>query len=376
VMTVSFEEFFGSKDQGGGGCKGGGLKHKIDPAKDPISEILRLLKTLDMNDLKDCAPQGLLIKKFSAQVVYNPPFAGQYGDLPYQDPWWKVLLAVLAAIFFIIAFAAAAASGVLAVGAAAGAVVATATIACCGPAFWTALGFGIASAGSWIAAGRDDRDPFRRGQDNTLPGDGELTVSESLDCEINYLDPIVPGTPYAIGTKWDYTRTTRDGAAVEHNYTYRVNEVNNNVHVLSRYEVDAPDVVRVYQQKEKPFVVKAKFFDREGKQMTGNQLFVKCYLQRKSDNKIITFLLQDDGNNADERANDGVYTGIHYFESADDGYWRVIVAAQDVNYADESMAPDDAAQIIGGQLLTHQLTISYEGGTCPLVPDGELHVIG
>ena len=377
VMTVSFQELFTSKDSGGCGCKGSNLRHKIDASKDPITEVLRLLKTLDMNDLKDCVPQAFLMKKFKATVVYNPPFAGQYGDLPYQDPWWKVLCAVLAAICFIIAFAiAAVASGGVTVAATAGAVAVSAAVSCCTAAFWGTFWFGIASAGGWIAAGADARDPFRKGQDNTLPGDGELTVSETLDCEIGYLEPIVPGTPYAIGAKWDYTRTTRDSAAVERNYTHSANEVNNNVHVLSRYEVESPDVVKVYQQKEKPFVVKARFFGKDEKPMKGSELFVKCFLQRKSDNKVITFLLQDDGNNADEQANDGVYTGTYLFDAADDGYWKIIVAAQDVNYADANMAPDEAAQIIGGMLLTNQLVINYEGGTCPLVPDGELHVIG
>lgn len=378
VMTVAFKEFLVSKDDGGCGCKGGNLRHKFQPGKDPMTEALRLLKSIELNDLKDCVPQTMLIKKATASVVYSPAFAGQYGDLPYQDPWWKTMLLVIAAILFIAAFAvAAAATGGATVVATAAGVAAVASIACCSAPFALAGILGAFGAGGAVIGSlADRRDPFRRGQDHTLPGDGELTVSESLDFDIDYLEPLVPGTPYAIGTKWDYTRTTRDGSSVERSYTHSVSEVNNNIHVLSRYEVEAPDVVRVYQQKEKPFVVKAKFFDKDEKEKRGNELFVKCFLQRKSDNKIITFLLQDDGNNADEKANDGVYTGTYLFDAADDGYWRVIVAAQDVNYADESLAPDDAAQIIGGQLLTHQLTINYEGGTCPLVPDGELHVIG
>jgi hypothetical protein len=39
------------------------------------------------------------------------------------------------------------------------------------------------------------------------------------------------------------------------------------------------------------------------------------------------------------------------------------------------MTPDQAAQIIGGMVLTHQLSITFEGGTCPLVPDGHVHVV-
>jgi hypothetical protein len=26
-------------------------------------------------------------------------------------------------------------------------------------------------------------------------------------------------------------------------------------------------------------------------------------------------------------------------------------------------------------VLTHQLSITFEGGTCPLVPDGHVHVV-
>jgi hypothetical protein len=49
--------------------------------------------------------------------------------------------------------------------------------------------------------------------------------------------------------------------------------------------------------------------------------------------------------------------------------------AQDFNTAQPNMDPDEAAQIIGGMVLTHQLTINLGGGTCPLVPDGHVNVI-
>jgi hypothetical protein len=378
VMTVSFRELLVSNNADGGcGCKKGTKRHKARQDQNPISDALRILKSIDMNDLKDCPPQTMLVKKLSAGIVYNPPFAGQYGDLPYQDPWWKTLLAILAVILFIAAFVVAAVFGTVALGVVTAGVGAVATIACCSVPFFVALGLAAAAISSAIlSSAADHRDPFRRGQDNTIPGPGELTVGESLEFEIDYLEPIVQGTPYAIGTKWNYTRTTRDGAAVERNYNYSVSEVNNNIHVLSHYEIDAPDVVKVYEQRKKRFIVKARFFDKDEKELRGAQLFVKCFLQRKSDNQIITFNLQDDGNGVDEKANDGTYTGTHYFDSVDDGYWKIYVIAQDINSANEGMTPDEAAQIIGGQVLTHQLTINYSGGTCPLVPDGEVHVMG
>ena len=44
------------------------------------------------------------------------------------------------------------------------------------------------------------------------------------------------------------------------------------------------------------------------------------------------------------------------------------VVAQDVNDAQPAMTPEEAAQIIGGQIRTPQLTVNFQGGTCPKVP--------
>ncbi len=42
-------------------------------------------------------------------IYYNQPFAGQHGPIPYEDPWWKVLLIIIAIILTIAAAASAAA---------------------------------------------------------------------------------------------------------------------------------------------------------------------------------------------------------------------------------------------------------------------------
>src|SRR6202040_1272817 len=108
----------------------------------------------------------------------------------------------------------------------------TVTAACCvtpaAEALFTAL---IASAGaSGIAAGWSDvRDPFRRGQDNTVPAAGELTTAEHVDMSISYPEPVALGKPFAVGAKWKYTRMTTGSS-----YSFSVSETHNNVHVLSR----------------------------------------------------------------------------------------------------------------------------------------------
>jgi hypothetical protein len=39
--------------------------------------------------------------RFSYTVIPRQPFAGQYGPIPFQDPWWKVLLLIIAIILLI-----------------------------------------------------------------------------------------------------------------------------------------------------------------------------------------------------------------------------------------------------------------------------------
>lgn len=45
---------------------------------------------------------------FEYVVDYRPDFEGQYGPIPYDDPWWKVLLLIVAAILALAAFLSAA----------------------------------------------------------------------------------------------------------------------------------------------------------------------------------------------------------------------------------------------------------------------------
>jgi hypothetical protein len=43
------------------------------------------------------------------RINYNPAFAGQYGPIPYDDPWWKIVLAIIAILLTIAAIVSAAA---------------------------------------------------------------------------------------------------------------------------------------------------------------------------------------------------------------------------------------------------------------------------
>jgi len=146
-----------------------------------------------------------------------------------------------------------------------------------------------------------------------------------------------------------------------------------NVHVLSKYEITAPNINHQFQ--EEPWIVRAQFWDIHGKLMTGADLFVQCFLIGPT-GQTVKLQLQDDGVAPDAKANDGTYTAFHRFIREAEGLWKYFVIAQDVNNAQPDMSPEQAAQILGGMVRTHQLTISFQGGTCKLVPDGYVNVIG
>lgn len=48
-------------------------------------------------------PFYVLPTKFWFSVAPRDPYAGQYGPIPYQDPWWKVLLLIIAVVLLIAA---------------------------------------------------------------------------------------------------------------------------------------------------------------------------------------------------------------------------------------------------------------------------------
>ncbi len=227
-----------------------------------------------------------------------------------------------------------------------------------------------AAATALILAGEsDERDVLRRGEDHTAPSAGELTVSEALDIEFIPRDPVALGRPFSVDVAWAYQRHTNSGRTLSHTVPQ---ETGTNVHVLSRYEINAPDTIRAYQKE--PFEITAKFFDADGAQLRGEALFVQCFLFGPS-GQTLRFPLTDDGMKPDTAATDGTYTGQVSFLRQERGMWKYFVLAQDVNTATPEMKPEQAAQIIGGMVLTHQLTIGFSGGTCPLVPDGHVNVI-
>lgn len=390
VMTVGFDTIFGPSKPG---CCPPRQERSMgfnDKPKDKrqqkdqpnIIEILGEVAkrgTFD-RDFKLCSPY-YLPGKVHLNIVPTPPFSGQLGDLPFEDPWWKILFAIIAALLALGAAIAEAVDG-------SGDLTTTGTITatdidgdgipddCCdagatvsgGGTSYIAAGLLAAAATvATIAGASDEIDPVRRGQKNTMPAVGEITIGERLEMSFTYPEPVKAGTPFAVGLKWLYTRITT-GA----NYTFGATDMNKNIHVLSHYDIKAPDVMKVYKRER--FVVQASFFDENKKMLKGSELFVQCYVIGPK-GELRQFKLEDHGQGDDQKANDGIYTGGMFFSTNNGGLWTYYVIAQDVNNAKPDMKPEEAAQIIGGMVLTGQLTLSFDGGTCEFVPDGHVNVI-
>jgi hypothetical protein len=339
-----------------------------------VNDLDQLVDALPGGNLEVCLPL-YLPTELSVVVRHNPPFSGQYSDLPYQDPWWKDLLLILLIIFLLAIIVTIIVAGVVSVvitGGATGPLVVVTFECCTGPTALLLVGLLVAAAGSGVAAGAsDERDPFRRGQDNTMPAAGELTVAERLEIAFNYTEPVALGRPFSVDTKWDYTRITDGGTT----YNFGVQETNQNVHVLARIEVEANDVVHSYKKED--WIIRARFFGPDDKMFKADQMFVRCILEGtgQQEGRYLSLTMQDDGIAPDLEPADGWYTGHQLFTEKERGLWKLYVVAQDVNTAQPNMAPEEAAKIIGGMVRTHQLTIDFAGGTCPLVPDGHVNVL-
>ncbi len=326
-------------------------------------------------DFEFCPP-GYLPHVMEMAWTPTPPYPGQYSDLPFQDPWWKVLLCILAVILLIAAAIAEAVDGTGSVTVGGGTGDTGSPVGdCCGVRAGgggtspIAAGLVAAAAAAATAAALSDiRDPIRRGQDATPPGAGETTLKELLRAELRYPDDVALGRPFAVGAKWDYQRITT--AQI---YETSGNDQNENIHIASSYEIDAPEIVVSYR-KDGEWIIKAQFLDKDGNLFRGGQLLVQCFLvgPQGQSRKLV---LQDDGALPDEKPSDGIYTGRLHFSQSSAGLWRYFVIAQDVNYATPDLQPEEAAQIIGGMVLTHQLVVTFDQDECPLVPDGHVMVV-
>lgn len=339
--------------------------------------------------LMDCRPtQGPWVPAKMSMTFYpNPPYTGIHGDLPFSDPWWKILGWIVAAVAAIVAIIAAAA-GKGTAGTAVGGNFdeTTGDINCCDPAPGGGPGAGTTVAGvaSAIATGAvavglsDDADPWWRGQEATPPVRDELTIAETVNVEFDYPDGAPnAGVPYQVHVKWDYQRITTGNT-----YTHSVEETQKNSHINEGVEVEVPDVHNAFA---KPLIIKTRFKRENGKLFAGEDLYAFSLL-RSPDDVYFIVNLSDDGIEHDEKPNDGIYTGSIHMEKIYktllkhnlklEGLWHLYVFAQDVNNAKPEMLPQIAAKQIGGFVVASGLQITFDPTLpCPLKSQATVRVV-
>lgn len=316
----------------------------------------------------------------------NPAYSGVHGDLPFSDPWWKILaiiVAIVAAIVAIVAAAVGAGQAHFSVG---GTFDETQpSVHCCTlkgagggkPAFTVA---GVASAiasGAIAVACSDAADPFFRGQTATPPAQGETTVRERVVAEWDLPEAPSAGTAYPADVQWTYERFTTGQT-----YSHLVTETQTNVHVAGAVEVDTPAVVHAFD----PLWVKSKFQKSGGSYFSGAELYAFALFQAPQNGLYFVVNLSDDGLGFDDTADDGVYSGRLNLEAArrlllqdgEDvyGVWRVFVFAQDVNLTQPGTPPEIAAQTIGGFFVASAITLTFDPNLpCPMKAQATITVV-
>ena len=340
---------------------------------------------------KECRPsQGPWVPSKMSMAFYpNPAYAGVHGDLPFSDPWWKILAWIVAAIAAIVAIVAAA-LGEGTAGTAVGGTFdeTTGDIECCTPDPGgiphddgiTVAGVASAIATAAVAVGLSDAaDPWWRGQEATPPKPGELTQAEKVDVAFSYPhDAPVAGKPYPVHVDWKYQRITTGNS-----YDYGVEETQTNIHVSDGVEVEVPALLHAFSQ---PLVIAARFKREDGKPFYGPDLYAFALLRSPGNGMYFLVDLLDDGIAPDKKANDGTYTGSLNLEAAYrfllkntlplEGKWRVYVFAQDINDATPDMLPEIAAQHIGGFMVASALKITFDPTLpCPLEAQATVDVV-
>jgi hypothetical protein len=318
------------------------------------------------------------------------PFDGQFGDLPFSDPWWKVLAVIVAFVAAIVGLIAAiAGAGTFSAG-----VQGTFSedpdapnVHCCTPdpgpenssnAKTVAGACFIIAVVAVAVALSDAADPVYRGEQNTVPAPGELTVSETVDAHWTYTDPPNAGVPYATQVRWHYERTTTGGA-----YSYDVAEEQVNIHVVDNVEIDTPATV----PGDGWLWAEARFVKPGGTLYSGPELYTLCFF-RSPGPQGLYFMepLLDDGRGRDAHAGDGTFTAALNLDVARKslaeagvpaaGQWQVFIYAQEVNRTLPGTPPLVAAQTIGGSVVASAVTITFDPAEpCPLKAQATITVL-
>ncbi len=263
---------------------------------------------------------GVPLSLVDTQVPFSP-YTGQVSPPPFPDdaPWKAAGAAVTAG----------------------GAVVALIGLATDDNNLKEA-GTGIAAVGA-ITTFLDGEDPFRRGQLNTVPLPTEMTIRETVDANVIYLQRPEIGKPFKAEVAWEYTRFLDSGREV----TFAATDIVRNDRIVTDRVVNVnQDTLRVGDT----LVITAQFRQCGGGFLSGLDAFVLAGISTSGTSFIDKMIvLTDDGQRGDAVALDGLYTSTVAISPADNlGDWNIFVFAQDINLAPQTSDITVLPYFIGG----------------------------
>jgi hypothetical protein len=306
-------------------------------------------------------PGPWLVTAFTATVI--APFSGKNGPIPFQDPIWKVIFAIIAVLAFLGALLASDSGSENSSTVRCDTDPATGLMTCQAPATTKQVLFILAGAAA-RAALSDRRDPWIRGREATNPDGNEKTLAEIVSATINYPDEITAGQPNDTDVSWSYQRITNAKS-----HAYSVKERVQNEYIVKSVVIHAPPTVSL---KISPDLrVEAQITRGSGLVYKGSELIASVWLQAPN-GRIVKLGLADDGIGADSAPNDGWYAGeISMYQAAESarlsdprGTWIIYALAQTVNLATEQMTAVEASQFMGGDPVVAPLSLSFGGKRC------------
>jgi hypothetical protein len=292
------------------------------------------IKTKILTDHYTGTPATLgMPKDFIWTIDYKIPYPGQFGPIPFNDPWWKVAGAI-----------AGVAGGLT--------YVAGGIVKYCGNEkegeLVKDIGTGVCGSGAIVAAA-DSIDVFRRGQQNTLPLPNELTLKEEVLMNVIYAPNAGIGVyNYSALVTWNYKRFTTGNT-----YTYTETEtVYNNIHYTTS---------RTTQVNNNTFnpnstvLITATVNGFQGIQNNKGYFVANIFPgnQTKINQMIRSVAMHDDGQHGDVIAGDGLYTAATPAAGLPTNQaLGIYIFGFDRNNAPDGIDPLVAAMEIGGILIS------------------------
>lgn len=291
-------------------------------------------------------------------MVPHRPFQGQFSPIPFEDPIWKAVGAVIE-LGAVKLGAAAVVGTVIGVGAGGAA-------AASGAGKKAAVGITVVTALAVTGAilmFADGEDVFLWGERQTPVDDDEYTIREEGEARL-----IVDGSPPRFGrpkqakAEWFFKRVTS-----RRTLTARKVMSLTPSHYTTGRSVSVNEQTFYADQS----VQITAHFEKDGSTLRGSDLYVVATLTC-GEQVVAAFPLSDDGTVLGTEADAGRYVGEYLISENDPvGEWDVIVTAQDVNHANPDDPPLKQAESLGGIFVSvPELNADFRP-----IPDAKINVI-